>query len=59
MTDKTKIILVERGQNVIIKEKEGLNKRGEPKQTRISNFKKPENALLYLKQKFGLTLTEN
>mgnify|MGYP006921467716 CR=1 FL=1 len=58
MTDKTKIIVIEHGMNVIIKEKEGMDKKGEPKQVRISNFKNPNHALNYLKQKFGLTATE-
>jgi hypothetical protein len=58
MTDKTQIIVIEHGMNVIIKEKEGLTKKGEPKQIRISNFKNPKNALTYLKEKFGLTAEE-
>jgi hypothetical protein len=59
VTDKTNIIVIEHGMNVIIKEKEGIDKRGEPKQIRISNFKNPNHALNYLKQKFGLTVEES
>jgi hypothetical protein len=58
LTDKTKILVIEHGMNVIIKEKEGIDKKGEPKQIRISSFKNPNTALNYLKQKFGLTVDE-
>lgn len=57
-TDKTNIIVIESGMNVIIKEKEGQDKSGKPKQTRISNFKTPSNAMNYLQQKFGLIAKE-
>jgi hypothetical protein len=54
MTDKTQILVIERDMDVIIKENEGQNKKGKPKQTRISTFGKPENAMRYLRQKFGI-----
>ena len=58
MTDKTEIVVIERGMNVIIvKEKEGKNKKGEPKQTRISTFKQRsavEDAINYLSQKLSV-----
>jgi hypothetical protein len=58
MTDKTSIIVIETGMDVLIKENEGIDKNGKPKQTRISNFKNPVNAMTYLQQKFGLVAKE-
>jgi hypothetical protein len=57
MTDKTHIYVIEPaepGSNVIIKEKEGVNKQGDPKQQRISKFSSPYSAMKYLKEKFGI-----
>lgn len=57
MTDKTDIIIVERNMNVIIKEKEGTNKKGEPKQCRVSKFTgifAVQNAVHYLEDKLSI-----
>jgi hypothetical protein len=62
MTDKMKHIIIEQGKDVIVKQQEGTNKRGLPKNTLISTFKGPEgpkNAMDYLRQKFGLTIEES
>jgi hypothetical protein len=62
MTDKMHIIIIEQGKDVIVKEQEGFNKNGLPKNTRISTFKTPngpKNAMEYLRQKFGLTIEES
>jgi hypothetical protein len=56
MTDKTRIFLIEIGQNVIVKENEGHGKDGKPKQERLSNFRSPATACKYLIEKFGLTV---
>lgn len=58
MTDKTQIYIIEHGADIIVKEKEGQNKMGIPKQQRISKFHKPENAIRYLKQKFGIIIEQ-
>jgi hypothetical protein len=55
MTDKTTIYLIEPSRNVIlVKEKEGTAKDGDPKQVRISKFRSPISAANYLKEKFGI-----
>lgn len=54
MTDKTKVYLIETGMNVIIKEKEGTAKNGDPKQMRVSKFRDPAYAVKYLQEKFGI-----
>lgn len=43
--------------NVVIKEKEGRKKNGDPKELRVSQFKGcngPANAMNYLREKFGV-----
>ena len=56
MTDKTKIYVVESGANVIIKEKEGVAKNGDPKVVRVSTFREPVHAVRYLKEKYGISV---
>jgi hypothetical protein len=54
VTDKTTIYLIEPSRNiVVVKEKEGIRKDGDPKQVRISKFRSPISAANYLKEKFG------
>ena len=52
----TKIYIIEHESNVIIKEKEGTAKNGDPKQTRVSTFKTPANAVRYLKEKYSIAV---
>lgn len=58
MTDITNFYIIEPGRNVIVKEKEGRAKNGDPKQQRISKFKTPFNAVTYLREKFGISSDE-
>jgi len=55
LSDKTTICLVEPSQNVVlVKEKEGIKKNGDPKQVRVSKFRSPFSAAKYLQEKFGI-----
>lgn len=54
---KIVVLTARQSGNVIIKEKEGRKKNGDPKELRISQFKGsngPVNAMNYLKEKFGI-----
>jgi len=54
---KTEYVVIEQGKNIIIKEKEGVMKNGDPRFVRVSNFKGKDagaNALNYLEQKLSI-----
>lgn len=55
MTDKTTFYVVEQGRDIIIKEKEGVAKNGDPKQMRISKFKEPLHVMNYFREKYGIS----